>query len=263
MRRLIVISGAGLSVESGVRAFRTDTDSGKAMWDEYDLEEVCNIHAFRGNFYHKTHDFYNKRRVELGTVEPNPAHCKIAEWYKRFPGQVLNITTNVDDLLERAGVLEPSILHVHGYLPEVVVETEVGSAKEIINVGYNAINPDDYGWCKPNVVFFGEMAPKYADMYSILNGLTVQDMVVVVGCSNQVINFNWELFPAVARGTKMVVVNPEVNYLEQEGYESRGVLVYRAGAVEVFTDADFISLVEKHLNGEMFLWCKEKNNANA
>ncbi|UIR90687.1 putative transferase [Escherichia phage PSa2] len=50
MRRLIVVSGAGLSVDSGVRAFRTDTASGKSLWDEYDLEEVCNIHAFRGNF---------------------------------------------------------------------------------------------------------------------------------------------------------------------------------------------------------------------
>ena len=50
MRRLIVISGAGFSAESGVRTFRTDTESGKALWDEYDLEEVCNIHAFRGNF---------------------------------------------------------------------------------------------------------------------------------------------------------------------------------------------------------------------
>ncbi|MFP9052002.1 Sir2 family NAD-dependent protein deacetylase, partial [Enterococcus faecalis] len=121
MRRLIIISGAGLSVESGVRAFRTDTASGKALWDDYDLEEVCNIHAFRGNFYHKTHMFYNKRREELKTVEPNLAHLRIGEWYKKYPGQVVNLTTNVDDLIERAGVPHSDILHIHGYLKEVVV----------------------------------------------------------------------------------------------------------------------------------------------
>lgn len=113
MRRLIIISGAGLSVESGVRAFRTDTASGKALWDDYDLEEVCNIHAFRGNFYHKTHMFYNKRREELKTVEPNLAHLRIGEWYKQYPGQVVNLTTNVDDLIERAGVPHSDILHIH------------------------------------------------------------------------------------------------------------------------------------------------------
>lgn len=249
MRRLVVISGAGLSVESGVRAFRTDTNSGKAMWDEYDLEEVCNIHAFRGNFYHKTHSFYNKRRVELGTVEPNLAHLRIGEWYERFPGQVINLTTNVDDLLERSGILEQSIVHVHGYLPEIVVETGAGSAKKIINVGYNEINPYDYGWCKPNVVFFGEMAPKYTEMYSILDTLTANDMVIVVGCSNTVINFNWELFPAVRRGTKMVVVNPATPYHEMEIYQDNGVLVYRAGAVETFGNKNFINMVEKFLEG--------------
>lgn len=249
MRRLVVISGAGLSVESGVRAFRTDTNSGKAMWDEYDLEEVCNIHAFRGNFYHKTHSFYNKRRVELGTVEPNLAHLRIGEWYERFPGQVLNLTTNVDDLLERSGILEQSIVHVHGYLPEIVVDTGAGSAKKIINVGYNEINPYDYEWCKPNVVFFGEMAPKYTEMYSILDTLTANDMVIVVGCSNTVINFNWELFPAVRRGTKMVVVNPATPYHEMEIYQDNGVLVYRAGAVETFGNKNFINMVEKFLEG--------------
>lgn len=248
-RRLLVISGAGLSVESGVRAFRTDSASGKAMWDEYSIEEVCDIHAFRGNFYHKTHAFYNKRRVELGTVEPNLAHLRIGEWYKRFPGQVQNITTNVDDLLERAGVLEPSILHVHGYLPEIIVEDAFSKKREVINIGYEEIDPEDFDWVKPNVIFFGENAPLYVKMYSMLDSLTVQDLVILVGCSNQVIDFNWELFPAARMGTKVCVVNPDVNYLEQQLYEEAGITVWRAGAVEVFSNPHFLSYVEKHLEG--------------
>lgn len=250
MRRVIIISGAGLSVESGIRAFRTDTDSGKAMWDEYDIEEVCNIHAFNGNFYDKTHRFYNKRREELATVEPNAAHLRIGEWYKKFPGQLINLTTNVDDLLERSGIPRDEVLHVHGFLREIVT-LNTNKSKVITDVGYVAVDPDNYTWVKPNVVFFGESAPLYSDMYAVFDNLTSQDMVIVVGCSNQVINFNWELFPMLNRGTKMVVVNPEINYLEQSLYEERGILVYRAGAVDTFTKPSFIKMVEDFLSGKI------------
>lgn len=249
MRRVIVISGAGTGVESGIRTFRTDESSGKAMWEEYDIDEVCNIQAFNSEFYQKTHDFYNKRRVELKGVEPNLFHLRVAEWYARYPGQVHNITTNVDDLLERAGVPDSTILHVHGYLPEVITQDQEGAPKLIKNVGYAEIDTRDYHWCKPNVVFFGEMAPNYSEMYNILDNLTANDMVIVVGCSNTVINFNWELFPAVRRGTKMLVVNPATPYHEVESYQENGALVYRAGAVETFGNKNFINTVEKFLEG--------------
>lgn len=269
MRRLIVISGAGLSADSGVRTFRTDTESGKALWDEYDLEEVCNIGAFNAGFrvyknsdfelngvdkdgidlYTKTNDFYNKRRVELANVQPNFAHLQIGKWFKEFSGRVLNITTNVDDLLERAGVEHQEVLHVHGYLPEVIYRLQTGYGHTLEDIGYTPVDVKMYEWVKPNVVFFGEAAPLYNDMYALFDTLNYQDMVIVVGCSNQVINFNWELFPMLNIGTKMVVVNPGVNYLEKEMYEERGVLVYRAGAAEVFSNKNFIEMVEDHLNG--------------
>ena len=252
MRRLSIVSGAGLSVDSGIRAFRTDTANGKAMWDEYDLEEVCDIHAFRGQFYWKTHEFYNKRRQELRTVEPNIAHLRIGEWFQRYPEAVLNITTNVDDLLERAGVPKSEVLHVHGYLPEVRIKELPDRKEYILDVGYTAIDPDEFYWAKPNVVFFGEAAPEYALMHATFDSLTANDMVIVVGCSNQVINFNWELFPALARGTKMMVVNPTINYLEQSLYEERGVTVWRAGAAEVFGNKHFIGQVEAFMEGTVY-----------
>ncbi|AUE23363.1 NAD-dependent protein deacetylase [Raoultella phage Ro1] len=258
MRRLIVISGAGFSAESGVRTFRTDTDSGKALWDEYDLEEVCNIHAFRGNFYHKTHMFYNKRRAELPTVHPNAAHLRVAEWYKRYPGQVVNMTTNVDDLLERAGVHKEDTLYIHGYLKEILIKDAFTKKIKVVDIGYDQIDPDDYDWCKPNVIFFGENAPAYGPMYDTLESLTNQDLVIVVGCSNTVINFNWELFPAVVRGTKVVVVNPAIKYDEQMIYENAGVLVYRTGAVDAFNNPGLIKMVENHLEGKTPLQSKEK-----
>lgn len=263
-RRVIFITGAGLSVDSGIPAFRTDTSSGKALWSSYDLFEVCDIFNFRDgyqqeqgvldamggldaegyNLYRKTHDFYNKRRVELEKVDPNPAHLQIGEWFEKYGAErIINITTNVDDLLERAGIDREEILHVHGFLPEVVVDNKI-----IKDVGYAAIDVDDYKYVKPNVVFFGENAPLYTDMYHKLDQLTSQDMVIVVGCSNQVINFNWELFPALNIGVKMVVVNPGLNFVEQTLYEERGVLVYREKAGTVFSDEGFIKMVEDHLN---------------
>lgn len=264
MRRLIVISGAGLSAESGVRTFRTDTESGKALWDEYDLEEVCDIHAFNGNFYHKTHRFYNKRRQELATVEPNPAHLQIGKWYKEFPGQVVNLTTNVDDLIERAGVPREDVLHVHGYLPEIVVKDAFTQQKTIIDVGYSEIEPEDFDWVKPNVIFFGETAPLYNDMYNLFDSITSQDLIVIVGCSNVVIDFKSLLFTPVAwAGAKLAFVNlydakaaQEAEYSwmvysrsDMRQMDEMGIPHWDDGAVNAFTDNRFINMVESHLNG--------------
>lgn len=249
-RRIIVISGAGISVESGVRAFRTDSESGVAMWDEYSVDQVCNIQAFNLGFYGKTHDFYNKRRQELETVEPNLAHMRVAEWYQRYPGQVVNMTTNVDDLLERAGIPHKDVLHLHGYLPEVIVQQEEGGNKIIKDVGYSAIDPDNYHWAKPNVIFFGEYAPAYIEQNAIMSSLTTQDLVIVVGCSGVVIDFvdelvHWEKYG----GYKTWVVNPKPNALEVKYADEGKITLWIAGAVETFGNPHFIRQVEKHLEG--------------
>lgn len=279
MRRLIFITGAGLSVDSGIRAFRTDTASGKSMWDEFDIDEVCCLpnfeagyrrytgetdpHAFGTRFpgidedgndlYTRTHDFYNMRRQELAGVEPNIAHLRIAEWYKQYPsGCVLNMTTNVDDLLERAGIPRDDVEHLHGFLREIIT-LDTQRSYRITDIGYTAIDVENFEWVKPNVTFFHEVAPWYQGQINTLDTLTTNDMVIVVGCSNQVINFNWELFPAACRGTKMMVVNPLVTYGEQQEYEKRGVTVWGAGAAEVFGNKDFIGTVEAFMEGKIYV----------
>lgn len=245
MRRLLVISGAGLSVASGIRTFRTDTASGTPMWDEFSVDEVCSISAFRGEFYHKTHDFYNARRKELSTVEPNLAHLRISEWYQRYPGAVSNLTTNVDDLLERAGIPHEEVLHVHGFLPEVIIQRDRNSSKVLLDVGYSSVDPKSYYWAKPNVVFFGEVSPYYQEMYHMLDSLTAEDLVVLVGCSHTVIDFYWELFPAVNMGTKLIVVNPVVPNIEKLEYAS--IPYFQCDADEAFSNPNFIEMVESHL----------------
>lgn len=279
MRRLVVISGAGISAESGIRTFRTDEASGKALWDEYDIKEVCDIHAFKcgfkyhgsddvappsalsqnpatlgQNLYSLTHDFYNKRREELVTVEPNVAHARIAEWYKNYPGQVVNITTNVDDLLERAGVPQHDVLHVHGYLKEIVTEDAFTGERIVTNIGYNTINPNDYDWVKPNVVFFHEHAPAYQELNNLMSSLTAKDLVIVVGCSNVVINFVGELVQYQKwGGYRIVVVNPKPEDYERMKHGEGDLTLFNRTAVDAFSYPLFIKMVEDHLEAKTAL----------
>ena len=180
-------------------------------------------------------------------VEPeSKAYKAISELYHKYGSEkVVNITTNVDDLLEGAGVAHNDVMHVHGYLPEIKYTRD--DRVFIKDVGYSQVNVNDFDYVKPNVVFFGENAPLYADMYNEFDKLKSGDLVVVVGCSNQVINFNWELFPMLNIGVRMCVVNPDINYIEQQGYEERGVIVYRDTSSNVFGDKSFINFVQSVL----------------
>ena len=210
--------------------------------------------------------FYNKRRQELASVEPNLAHLRIAEWYKRYPlGKVVNLTTNVDDLLERAGIPRDKVLHIHGFLREIVT-LDTQRNHRITDIGYTAIDPEDFEWVKPNVIFFGEAAPAYKDMYEIFDDITSEDMVIIVGASNQVINFYWELFPVLnLTAAKLMVVNyhdstkaSEVDYAgmtrsDMYQLEERGIPYWYKGAVDAFSDPEFIERVEAHLEGRPYI----------
>ena len=98
MKKVLILSGAGLSAESGLRTFR-DSDG---LWEEYDIMEVCSARGFRAN-RQKVLDFYDKRRAQLAGCEPNEAHKMIARIKAKYPEQIAVLTQNVDDLLERAG----------------------------------------------------------------------------------------------------------------------------------------------------------------
>ena len=104
MKKLLVLTGAGISAESGIRTFR---DSG-GLWEEYAVEEVATPGAWQANPA-LVLEFYNQRRRQLDTVNPNAAHYALAELESQFDVQI--ITQNVDDLHERAG--STKILHLH------------------------------------------------------------------------------------------------------------------------------------------------------
>ena len=175
MKKIVILSGAGMSAESGISTFR---DSG-GLWEGYDVMEVASPEGWRKNPELVT-EFYNKRRMLLAEVEPNAGHraLKILE----DQNEVFIITQNVDDLHERAG--STNILHLHGEL------TKMRSTKKensIIDIGYQAM---PYGaLCenghilRPHVVWFSEAVPMMGKAIGILIDA---DVLIIVGTSLQV-----------------------------------------------------------------------------
>lgn len=261
--KLYIFSGAGLSAESGIRTFRKNTASGKAMWDEYDLDVVCNFQAFPEHFA-ETHEFYNKRRQELATVEPNRAHKAIAELYWEFPGQVINVTTNVDDLLERAGINDEDVIHLHGKITEMNFGNsgKYDDAIHTLDIGYSRFPYEvgewvcelpngsikTFAYAKPNVVFFGENAPMYLEMERIIDSIHADDTAIVVGCSNIVVPFDMYVAPVCSwRSALSIEINPDANH-ERSPFHN----VYRCGAVDAFRKTEFMNNLRKRLSVENY-----------
>ena len=186
MPKLTILTGAGLSAESGVATFR----SANGLWENHRIEEVCHISTWKQNF-EKVHAFYNARRTQLATVEPNAAHRAIASWEARYEATVL--TQNVDDLLERAGCR--NAIHLHGRLQEL----RCTACEHIWNIGHTEWRtgtpcPAEGCGCirgvKPNIVFFGEMAPRYADLWEEFESTGPDDVLIVIGTSGVVLPVN-------------------------------------------------------------------------
>ena len=172
MKRLVVLTGAGMSSESGIKTFR---DSG-GLWEEYDVSEVATPGAWVKN-RELVLRFYNERRRQLAGCEPNEGHFGLAHLEKYFDVQI--ITQNIDDLHERAG--STKILHLHGALTKARSTVDPSL---IYDIGYKDINPGDN--CKkgsqlrPHIVWFGEEVPM---MDEAVNLTCDADIFVVVGSS--------------------------------------------------------------------------------
>ncbi len=178
-KSVLILSGAGLSAESGVRTFRMED----GLWEEYDIMEVCSVEGFFKD-REKVLGFYDKRRKDIEDKVPNNAHFMIAEMQNKYPDNVKVITQNVDDLLEKSGCGDT--IHLHGKLTELTCEM----CGHIFDIGYGSIkeNPECPS-CKShglrhNVVMFGEPAPEYQTLY---NSLTSCGLLVVIGTSGYVL----------------------------------------------------------------------------
>lgn len=173
--RIVVLSGAGVSAESGIRTFR---DAG-GLWEDHRVEEVATPEAWQADPALVLR-FYNARRAQLDTVEPNAAHHAIADAEQHALVQV--ITQNVDDLHERAG--STRVLHLHGELRYARSSVD---PSERLNLGGAPIQLGDHcshgRQLRPDIVWFGEAVPALERAQQLMHGA---DFVLVVGTSLQV-----------------------------------------------------------------------------
>jgi NAD-dependent protein deacetylases, SIR2 family len=209
MKHIVILSGAGISTESGINTFR---DSG-GLWENYDVSEVASIEGWYKN-PDLVQEFYNHRRKQLNEVEPNEGHKLIAELEKDF--QVTVITQNVDNLHERAG--STNVIHLHGELTKACNEDKT----EVYEIGTREIALDekakDGSRLRPFIVWFGEAVPLIETAAKMVSQA---DILIIVGTSMQV-------YPAAGL----------IHYIK------KGIPVYLIDPNEVPVD-DFVEVIQE------------------
>lgn len=174
MKKITVLTGAGISAESGLKTFRDEN----GLWEGHDVMEVASPAGWKNNKA-LVLDFYNKRRRQLRTVQPNKAHYALAKLEKKFRVDI--VTQNVDDLHERAG--SSNVLHLHGEL----LKARSTFDPDLILDWPEDLNEGDY--CehhfqlRPHVVWFGEQVPMLGPAQKIVEKA---DFLIIVGTSMQV-----------------------------------------------------------------------------
>lgn len=173
-KKIVVLTGAGVSAESGINTFR-DADG---LWEGHDVMEVASPQGFTNN-PELVLDFYNQRRRQLFQVEPNLGHLALVELEKHF--DVCIITQNVDDLHERAG--SSNVLHLHGELLKVRStrnESDIQIWQKDLNLGDFCGNGHQL---RPHIVWFGEQVPLLDPAIEITQ---TADILIIIGTSMQV-----------------------------------------------------------------------------
>jgi NAD-dependent deacetylase len=200
---LVVLSGAGISAESGIKTFR---DSG-GLWEGHDVMEVASPEGWRRN-QSLVQDFYNQRRKQLLDCEPNQAHLILAELEKDFDVSV--ITQNVDDLHERAG--STNVIHLHGELKKAQSTLDPSLIYDLDHWEIKKGDKCEKGsQLRPHIVWFGEQVPMMDEAMEIAASA---DVFVVIGTSLQVYPAAGLVSYVAAESVIYVVdpVKPEVNF---------------------------------------------------
>ncbi len=201
-RRIVCFSGAGLSAESGISTFRdTETD---ALWSRFDPMMLASPEGFADNPA-RVIDWYNWRRDKLAKASPNPGHYALAS-----RPDILQVTQNVDDLLERAGVSPSRIYHLHGTITEDHCNARCGYHERIDLAAPPSLRacPRCGGRLRPSVVWFGEHLPE--DVWSTATGHCQNaDCLLVVGTSAAVYPAASLIDLAKRRGASVIVINTQ------------------------------------------------------
>ncbi len=231
MKRLVVLSGSGISAESGIKTFR---DHG-GLWEEHDVTEVASPMAWEKN-RPLVIRFYNERRRDLLKAKPNEAHLALARLEKKFKVEI--ITQNIDDLHERAG--STRVLHLHGELRKARCTVNENDVYEIDGWELNEGDFSENGHqLRPHIVWFGEQVPEMERAVPIVNEA---DILLIIGTSLNV-------YPAAGLmnfcrpGTPVYVIDPG----EPVGIDSMNVTFINKKATEGI--GDFIRMIGQEMKG--------------
>ncbi len=200
LRDIVILTGAGISAESGLGTFR---DAG-GLWAQYDLAEVATPEGFDRD-PGKVHDFYNARRANCRAARPNPAHVALARLEREHPGRVLVVTQNIDDLHERAG--SRAVWHMHGRLEGALCHACGHRWKAPAEMSVE----DPCPACarprtRPDVVWFGEVPYR---MEEIADRLAAAGLFVAIGTSGEVYPAAGFVDIAAAAGARTLELNLE------------------------------------------------------
>ena len=174
MKKIVFLTGAGVSAESGIKTFRDYN----GLWEGHKVEEVATLDGWRKN-KSKFLKFYNERRAQLDSVVPNEAHNIIAKFEKNF--EVVVITQNVDNLHERAG--SSNVIHLHGELTKMCSSLDKSKTLPYIEDIKIGDKHTDGSQLRPFIVWFGESVPL---IDSAIKEIKTADYLVIVGTSLQV-----------------------------------------------------------------------------
>ncbi|QOY51017.1 SIR2 family NAD-dependent protein deacylase [Candidatus Sulfurimonas baltica] len=233
MGKVLILTGAGISAESGISTFR-DSDG---LWEKHRIEDVCSAGCLETN-KEGTKNFYDARRADIKDKKPNYAHKTIVKLKHKYPDYISVLTQNVDDLFEKAGIKKDEIVHLHGFLPEI----RCRGCDAIFDIGCE--KQDDFAQScpicgaplRPNIIFFGEQAPKYSLLTKKLNEC---ELLVIIGTSGNVLDVTY--FAQLSE--KSILNNLEQSNAIDDSYFTK---VYYAKATEAI--ADIAEYIEDFLN---------------
>jgi len=222
MKKLVVLTGSGISSESGLKTFR---ESG-GLWENYDVMEVASYAGWTSDM-ELVLRFYNERRAQLKDASPNEGHKGLFDLENYFEVQI--ITQNVDNLHETAG--SKNVLHLHGILTRA---RSTGDPSLVYDIGYNPINPGDTcekGYqLRPDIVWFGEAVPAIETAAAITS---TADIFVVIGTS-MVVYPAAGLIDFVPKNTPVFLIDPNdvaipiyrhINFIKEKA--STGVAILK------------------------------------
>ncbi|ASA54459.1 Sir2 family NAD+-dependent deacetylase [Vibrio gazogenes] len=222
-RNIVVLTGAGISAESGIQTFRAQD----GLWENHSIEDVATPEGFERN-PELVQNFYNQRRRKLlsASIQPNSAHLALGKLEAELDGQVTVITQNIDNLHERGG--SNNVIHMHGELLKArcCVSQQVIDQKDDLHMGDLCHCCQIPSQLRPHIVWFGEMPLRMGEIYTALEQA---DLFISIGTSGVVYPAAGFVHDAKMHGAHTIEINLEPSAVESEFVEKR----YGKASIEV------------------------------